>query len=501
MSGELFDRSLSGKYLILKQGSSGDGAQLLLVNVDDGSQTRATTFIDGHNCRGGDYRGAYCFSKKEDVFYSYDPEQSEITGYPLGDKGESEFTPVDPSAVEENLWQLGLSDDGNTFFLTSSDLVSVKFSKIDRKTGKVLSVYSAPFFEDNSCAGSSAWTSLDGKYGYVNYPAGDKLTTINLDSETIDNEISTRILKLSSFGSPVRVMADGTLFSSGVFVSNKGEVAATNERKEISEHSYNADGSLTGMLSSQLDGGGSSSSERVSECSLSVVDSASGKTKWKSSFNTRNYSDQTRVSSLSSDGAFALAYAVDDDGSGLLYLIDTKTGASSQISVKSGFDYDVFGFDNSWSAYLGPAYFSKDNYRVYVVRDLGDGSASIDVYEIGVSGGLVSSTAQHDGGPSSFNPIFIVVAVAILVAAGVGGFFAVRMRKRTKGHVIASNGAVPTAPQQAMPQGNAAQQAQSQIQPQQPSTSSEAPRFCSACGIPLVPGSQFCPHCGAPVKH
>lgn len=132
--------------------------------------------------------------------------------------------------------------------------MSVRFSKIDRKTGKVLSVYSAPFFEDNSCGGSSAWTSLDGKYGYVNYSLGDKLTTINLDSETIDNEISTRVHELSSFGSPVRVMADGTLFSSGVFVSNKGEVAATNERKEFSEHSYNADGSLTGMLSSQLDG-------------------------------------------------------------------------------------------------------------------------------------------------------------------------------------------------------------------------------------------------------
>ena len=128
MSGELFDRSLSGKYLILKQGYSGDGTQLLVVNADDGSQIQASTFIDDYNCRGGDYRGAYCFSNKEDFFYSYDPEQSEIIGYPLGDKGESESTPVDPSAVERNLWQLGLSDDGNTFFLTSSDTLSVRFS-------------------------------------------------------------------------------------------------------------------------------------------------------------------------------------------------------------------------------------------------------------------------------------------------------------------------------------------------------------------------------------
>lgn len=145
MSGELFDRSLSGKYLILKQDSSEDGAKLLVVNADDGSQIQVSAFIDGHNCRGGDYRGAYCFSNKEDFFYSYDPEQSKIIGYPLGDKGESESTPVDSSAVDENLWQLALSNDGNTFFLTSSDSASVRFSKIDRKTGKVLSVYSAPF--------------------------------------------------------------------------------------------------------------------------------------------------------------------------------------------------------------------------------------------------------------------------------------------------------------------------------------------------------------------
>lgn len=196
MSGELFDRSLSGKYLILKQGHSGDGTQLLVVNADDGSQIQASTFIDDYACQSGNYRGAYCFSNKEDFFYSYDPGQSKIIGYPLGNKGELESTPVDPSAVENELWQLGLSDDGNTFFLTSTDGVSVRFSKIDRKTGKVLSVYSAPFFEDNrywsAYTASSAWTSLDGKYGYVNNRTGGKLTTINLDAKTIVNEINTR---------------------------------------------------------------------------------------------------------------------------------------------------------------------------------------------------------------------------------------------------------------------------------------------------------------------
>ena len=49
VSGELFDRSLSGKYLILKQGYSGDGTQLLVVNADDGSQIQASTFIDDYN--------------------------------------------------------------------------------------------------------------------------------------------------------------------------------------------------------------------------------------------------------------------------------------------------------------------------------------------------------------------------------------------------------------------------------------------------------------------
>ena len=488
VSGELFDRSLSGKYLILKQGFSGDGTQLLVVNADDGSQIQASTFIDDYDCRGGDYRGAYCFSNKEDFFYSYDPEQSEIIGYPLGDKGESESTPVDPSAVERNLWQLGLSDDGNTFFLTSSDTLSVRFSKIDRKTGKVLSVYSAPFFEDNSCAGSSAWTSLDGKYGYVDYPYSHKLTTINLDSETIVNEISTQVLEFSSFfGSPVRVMADGTLFSSGVFVSNKGEIAATNEREDISGRAYNANGSLIGMLSSQPNGGGSSSSERVDECSLSVVDSVTGKTKWKSSFSTKNY--EPDISSLSSDGAFALAYTDDINGSGLLYLVDTKTGSSSQISLKSG--YDESG--------VGPAYFSQDNSKVYVARDLDDDSASIDVYEIGASGGLLSPAGQHDGDSSSLNPIIIVVVVAILLAAGVGGFVVIRMRKHSKGYAATANDTIPAAPQHVVPQNFVGQQAQAQ--PQQAPAPSDAPRFCSSCGSPLTPDSQFCPHCGAPVKH
>lgn len=196
-----------------------------------------------------------------------------------------------------------------------------------------------------------------------------------------------------------------------------------------------------------------------------------------------------------------MTYAVDDDGSGSLYLVDTKTGSSSQISVKSGFDYDVFGFDSSWSAYLGPAYFSQDNSKVYVARDLGDGSASIDVYEIGASGGLLSPAAQHDGDSFSLNPIIIVVIVAILIAAGAGGFAVIRMRKRAKGHAIAADGAAPAAPQQAMPQCNVEQRAGVQARSQQSSASSDIPRFCGACGSPLVPGSKFCPHCGTPVKH
>lgn len=499
VSGELFDRSLSGKYLILKQGHSGDGTQLLVVNADDGSQIQASTFIDDYACQSGNYRGAYCFSNKEDFFYSYDPGQSKIIGYPLGDKGELESTPVDPSAVENELWQLGLSDDGNTFFLTSTDGVSVRFSKIDRKTGKVLSVYSAPFFEDNrywsAYTASSAWTSLDGKYGYVNNRTGGKLTTINLDAKTIVNEINTRALELSSsLDFPMRVMAGGTLFSGGAFASNKGEVAVTNERKEMLEHTKwyertcNADGSLMGVLSSQLDGGGSSSSERVSECSLSVVDSVTGKTKWKSSFSTKNYSDITCISSLSSDGAFALVYAADENGSGLLYLVDTKTGSSSQISLKSDYDVSRIG-----------AYFTQDNSKVYVAQDLGDGSASIDIYEIGASGGLLSPAAQHDDDSSSVNPIIIVVVVAILLAAGVGGFVVIRMRKHSKGYAATANGTISAAPQQTVPQNFVRQQAQAQLQ--QAPMPLEAPRFCGSCGGPLVPGTQFCPHCGAPVKH
>ena len=190
---------------------------------------------------------------------------------------------------------------------------------------------------------------------------------------------------------------------------------------------------------------------------------------------------------------------MDDDGSGSLYLVDTKTGSSSQISVKSGFDYDVFGFGDSWSAYLGPAYFSQDNSKVYVVRDLDDDSASIDVYEIGASGGLLSPAAQYDGDSSSFNPVIIVVVVAILLAAGVGGFVVIRMRRHSKGCAATANGTIPAAPQQTMPQNFVGQQAQAQ--PQQAPASSDAPRFCSSCGSPLTPDSQFCPHCGAPVKH
>lgn len=240
-----------------------------------------------------------------------------------------------------------------------------------------------------------------------------------------------------------------------------------------------------GMLSSQPNGGGSSSSERVDECSLSVVDSVTGKTKWKSSFSTKNYDPD--ISSLSSDGAFALAYTDDINGSGLLYLVDTKTGSSSQISLKSG--YDKSG--------VGPAYFSQDNSKVYVARDLDADSASIDVYEIGASGGLLSPAAQHDGDSSSLNPIIIVVVVAILLAAGVGGFVAIRMRKHSKGHAATANDTIPAAPQRVVSQNFVGQQ----VQPQQTPAPSDASRFCGSCGSPLTPDSQFCPHCGAPVKH
>lgn len=190
-----------------------------------------------------------------------------------------------------------------------------------------------------------------------------------------------------------------------------------------------------------------------------------------------------------------MANGEDDNDNNLLYLIDTKTGAHSQLNLRGSLEYDRVGDDDYW----GSAWFSKDCSLIYAVQDNKDDGFRIDVYKSGISRQSLSSDSQKEDSSSSFNPIFIVVIVAILIAAGVGGFFIIRMRKHSKAFATAANNTAYTTPQQTMPQNYVGQQVQAQ--PQQAPAPSDAPRFCSSCGSPLTPDSQFCPHCGAPVKH
>lgn len=497
------NRSPSGRFALY-----GDRSEEKIYLLDTEDWSRTIVEIDSNS---DDYNNAYCFSADEGIFYCFNRANDSVIAYDLS-KGESEEYPLG-SAVPSDVLdgdsghvRLQISKDGKTLYITSlvydshSEDYYAVFSVVDFKNGNTTAKYEYQSSEDYSLEGP-AWISNDGKYGYVirDYRGEDYDSHSYYDVVTLDLNAKEAV-NTSEFdraGNTVVVNDDGAAVGSYCYISKKGDAACT-YYSNLTHDLLNQDGSLVlGLYNENCDGLGSSSSE-LENLEMIVVDNKTGETQWRAKYpNDLPFMSGDGYGALSNDGRFALANGTDDNDNNLLYLIDTKTGAHSRVNLRGSLEYDRVGDDG----YLGSAWFSKDCSLIYAVQEGKDDGFRIDVYKSGISQKSLSSDSQKEDNSSSFNPIIIVVVVAILLAAGVGGFAVIRMRKRSKGNVATANGTTPIAPQQTMSQGNAAQQAQPQAHSQQPSTPSDAPRFCSACGTPLVPGSKFCPHCGAPVKH
>lgn len=499
---EYVSRSPSGRY-VLYEDKSESVEKFYLLDTQDWSRTVVET-----TTRGDDYKNAHCFSADEQLFYCYNRLNGSVIVYDLS-KGESEEYPLGSAVpsygtdgIEEGL-RLQVSKDNKTLYISSrvhgsgerSDYVV--FSVVDFKNSNTTAKYEySP--SDDYYLGEAAWISSDGKYGYViqNYCGDDYDSHSQYDVVTFDLN-SKKTVNSSEFdkvGYRVVVNDDGTAIGPSLYVSKKGDATCT-YYSNLEYNTLNQDGSLVlGLYNEDCHGLGSSSSE-LESLEMIVVDSKTGETKWR----TKYPGDLRLISgidygALSKDGRFVLANDRDANDNNLLYLIDTKTGAHSQVNLRGSLEYAGSSDDHSESAW-----FSKDCSLICAVQEGKDDGFRIDVYKSGISQQSLSADSQKEDSSSSLNPIFIVVIVAILIAAGVGGFFIIRMRKHSKASATVANNAAYTAPQQTMPQNFVGQQAQAQ--PQQAPAPSDAPRFCSSCGSPLTPDSQFCPHCGAPVKH
>lgn len=493
-------RSPSGRHVLYGDASE---EQFYLLDTDD--WTRTIVEIDANS---DDYKNAYCFSADEGTFYCFDRTNDSVIAYDLSN-GESEEYPLGsavPSDVlddDDGDVRLQISKDNKSLFITSlvydsrSEDYYAVFSVVDFKNSNTTTKYEYTSSDDYSLDGP-AWISNDGKYGYVirEYRGDDYDSHSYYDVVTLDLK-AKETFNTSEFdrsGDRVVVNDDGAAIGPSLYVSKKGD-ATSIYYSNLEHNSINQDGTLAlGLYNEDSHGLGSSSSE-LESLEMIVVDNKTGETKWRTKYpNDLPFMSGDGYGALSNDGRFALANGEDDNDNNLLYLIDTKTGAHSQLNLRGSLEYDRVGDDD----YLGSAWFSKDCSLIYAVQDNKDDGFRIDVYKSGISQQSLSSDSQKEDNSSSFNPIFIVVIVAILIAAGVGGFFIIRMRKHSKAFATAGNSTAYTAPQQTMPQNYVGQQAQAQ--PQQAPALSDAPRFCSSCGSPLTPDSQFCPHCGAPVK-
>lgn len=494
-------RSPSGRYVLYGDVSE---EQFYLLDTDDWSRTIVE--IDANS---DDYKNAYCFSADEGTFYCFDRTNDSVIAYDLSN-GESEEYPLGsavPSDVlddDDGDVRLQISKDNKSLFITSlvydsrSEDYYAVFSVVDFKNSNTTTKYEYTLSDDYSLDGP-AWISNDGKYGYVirDYRGDDYDSHSYYDVVTLDLKAKETV-NTSEFdrsGDRVVVNDDGAAIGPSLYVSKKGD-ATSIYYSNLEHNSINQDGTLAlGLYNEDSHGLGSSSSE-LESLEMIVVDNKTGETKWRTKYpNDLPFMSGDGYGALSNDGRFALANGEDDNDNNLLYLIDTKTGAHSQLNLRGSLEYDRVGDGDYW----GSAWFSKDCSLIYAVQDNKDDGFRIDVYKSGISQQSLSSDSQKEDNSSSFNPIFIVVIVAILIAAGVGGFFIIRMRKHSKAFATAGNSTAYTAPQQTMPQNYVGQQAQAQ--PQQAPALSDAPRFCSSCGSPLTPDSQFCPHCGAPVKH
>ena len=501
--------SPSGRYVIYKDTSSEHDSdnKLHLFDSKDGSQ-----YGLGADPQSGDsdYVTAYCFSADEDNFYYIDGDSRSVVAFDLSTHKSKEY-PLGATVPDDVLDDLSDHDDVKIRLQVSKDkeafyITTVYYDDRDEATKAVLSVfdyqnnnitakyeYSTSEKDDYRIEGP-AWISNDGRYGYVvcRYSGDDyddnkdyEVVTVDLKSKKVANTSPC-----DGAGGAVAVNDSGAAIGTGCYVSKKGK-ATSAYYSNLEYESLNPDGSLAfGLYNAKSRYLGSSSSQ-LSSLEMIIVDNKTGKTKWKTKYPNDlwmgggRYTDPiSEYGAITNDGSYVLGNVRDENDNDLLYLIDTKTGANSHINLR-GTLADNYGSNTESS------YFSKDSSKIYVVQEENDG-IRLDIYKSGISKNAASKSAQGKGHASAVNPVFIVLGVAVVVAAGVGGFFIVRARKGSKNVVTSvANVAAPAASKPTVPQTGDDQQAP---------TTDNAPKFCASCGTPLVPGARFCPHCGAPVK-
>ena len=489
---------------------------------------------------GPDWHSAYCFSVDEKTFYCFNRKNKSVVVYDLSNDKSKEY-PLGSAVPSEALdrcsveIKLQISKDNKTLYITSAieeDPYSnryddyVLFSIVDFKNGNISTKYEYSAPSDDYYSSGLAWISNDGKYGYVmgsylgeeteNDQSGVRrdVATIDLNAKKVINtsEIDDNSVAPNALSNTYKVVVndDGATIDWACYVSKEGDVASYAQNC-LQVKPFNQDGSLAfGGRYVDCDGhyadsDGYANYSDLGSVELSVIDTKSGETKWETNCSldllaVRSlYAVEEKLCpvSLSSDGAYLLACGPDDNSNYLMYLTDTKTGAYSQVNLKGCLEHGRFDDCD----YSRSVWFSKDDSLIYFVQYKDDDFGfSVDVYRSGFSNASTLSDPQEEGaGSLPSNLIFIVAIMVIFLAAGVGGLFILCVRKGSRKRPAMANGVIPAVPQGVMLQNGVAQPPQAQQC--RVSMPSNAPRFCGSCGGPLVPGTRFCPHCGASVKH
>ena len=519
--------SKSGKYSVFIPGDnwgSGYSSQFgIVLDAKDGSTFHVPMSVDSYN-----YFGSYCFSSDEKTMFGVDPngetdndpDRATVNVVDLSSKKTKQY-PLSPDcfAYDSYTPRIQSSKDGSLLYMSEasgnssgdSDTASytAHFCVYDYKNGKVSSQCQFTSSEDSTI--EDTWVSTDGKYGYViekdrkevgdDYRYTDYVVTIDVESgKTVSREelkgmsdIADRFTYSGGKNDNIAINDDGALVDLAFFVSKKGGVVRVGGKNGSNAISRNRDGSRV-LVAGTRKGG----SSEETYASLSVVDTKTGKTVSQSNSGLSYNLLKCGVGPMSSDGSYMAAWQ-DDGNARSLRLFDTKTGACSKIKLKGYTSYDA-GYDDVWSSYC---FFSGDNSKIYVVSSDTEYERAnrVDVYDsniFGASAAAAGSVTSSSFG-SGVGPVAIVAGAAVVVVVVVGGFFIVRARKASKAVATSSASAgAPVASQPMVPQAGNPQQVPSQAQ--QAPAPDNAPRFCAACGSPLVPGARFCPRCGAPVK-
>lgn len=291
----------------------------------------------------------------------YNLSKDESEEYPLGAAVPSDILEYSRGGDV----RLQISKDNKSLFVTSlvndtpsNDYYAV-FSVVDFRNGNTTAKYEyTP--SDDYYLDETAWISTDGKYGYVvqNYCGDDYDSHSSYDVVTIDLN-SKKTVNSSEFdksGYRVVVNDNGAAIGTSCYVSKEGDATCT-YYSNLEYSSINQDGSLVlGLYNGDCHGLGSSSSE-LESLEMIVVDNKTGETQWRAKYpNEISLYYRDDFGALSDNGRFALVNGRDDNDNNLLYLIDTKTGAHSQLNLRGSLEYDRVGEDDYW----GSAWFSKD---------------------------------------------------------------------------------------------------------------------------------------------